>query len=67
MKFTQMNKYREYISNLTFYIPKFPKSWNDVSFKIKNDKMVRYAGNMVILIGIDVNKAFYKTGNEMIQ
>ena len=24
-------------------------------------------GNMVILIGIDVNKAFYKTGNEMMQ
>ena len=24
-------------------------------------------GNMVILIGIDVNKAFYKTGNEMMR
>ena len=37
-------------------------SWNNmVSF------FHHPVGNMVILIGIDVNKAFYKTGNEIVR
>lgn len=45
--------------------------YHDVDFSLICPRgkaiMVLCVGNIVILIGIDVNQAFYKTGIEMIQ